>query len=386
MSRNNKIEGIGSVTEGEYDVVSIEGIGKIKGNVSCNKLVVEGIYKGKGIVKTSSFECEGMARILKNMKATNVRIEGMVKIKGAKLEAETISCEGLLTCTEEVSADTITIDGLCSVAKMYGDKIHISTANMNGNMNIPKAIGGFASMYIGRRVNRDYCIVDTIECSELEADHLESKVIKAHSIKLGPECKIGRIECDGTLEYDESCKIGKIIASKVNKKTGSNLINKGEIDMADIKLTKILDMYKASKINADEAEQMLKSLGSIGGTTGNTRSQETPKFSDDKLRVVVMRGNKVISQREYSKGMSINVEYQGDVADVECWGSLSCGNVKGNASAGTSIKAVNIGNNASAGTSIECNDVTNNVSAGTSVNCKEVNGNINAGGGVRINK
>lgn len=383
MSRDNKIEGIGSIIGGEYDTVKIEGVGKIKGDVKCEELLVEGLYKGRGRVQATRFSCEGMGRIHKDMKARTVNIQGMVKLKGAKLEAETILCEGMLTCTEEVSADEIVIEGICSIAKMYGDKIKISADAIRGNTRLPKGLGVFARSYIGRRVSQDHCIVDMIECSELEADYLEAKVIKAHSIKLGPECKVDLIECDGLLEYDATCKIGKIIAREVRKQSYASIENKGEMEMADIKLTKVLDMYKENKINADEAEKMLKSLGVLGGSRV---SEESPRFSDDKLRVVVMRGDKLISQKEYSKGMTINVEYQGNLANVECWGNLTCDDIKGNATAGGNIEAGDIGNNATAGGNMSCDDVGGNVSVGGNITCKDVGGKISAGGDVSIQK
>ncbi|HHV97373.1 MAG TPA: hypothetical protein GXX37_13045 [Clostridiaceae bacterium] len=48
MNKSNKnasIDGIGSIPGGEYDVVSVDGIGKIKGKVICNELKADGLLK-----------------------------------------------------------------------------------------------------------------------------------------------------------------------------------------------------------------------------------------------------------------------------------------------------------------------------------------------------
>lgn len=379
MMRDTKLEGIGSISGGEYNKVSIEGIGKVKGNIICQELTVQGIYKGNGSVQTEKFSCEGMARIFKNVKAQEIRIEGMLKVRGAKLEASKISCEGILTSTGEISADEIGVEGICSVAKMYGEFIKVHTINMNHKIQISKGVRALIAPYIGRTLSQERCIIDVIECTHLEADYLEAKVIKAHTIKLGAGCKVDRIECDGLLEYDESCEIRKIVAEEVKKENDNNNKNKGEIEMADMKLTKILDLYKESKINADEAEKMLKSLGSLGSTIVQ---QESPRFADDKLRVVVMKGNKLISEKEYAKGMTINVVYDGEVGNVECWGNLSCAGVRGNASADGNMKAENVGGNVKADGNVTCGEVSGNVKADGNVECGNVGGNITVDGSV----
>lgn len=383
MSRDNRIEGFGSITAGNYDKVSIEGMGKVKEDITCKELIVGGMYKSKGKVETEKFECNGMSNIFEDLKAKEVKINGMVRIKGAKLEAEDIFCNGMLTCTEEVSADKVIVEGNCSIGTLYGDQIKITQPHGNASFKIPGIVKTFGSAYIGRRVSQEYSIVDIIECTDLQAEYLESKLIRAHKVVLGPYCKVEKIECDGELIYDETCQIGKIEAGQVTRQSNTNNVNEGETDMADIKLTKILDLYKEGQINADEAEKMLKGLGALTQTTAQITSSN---FSDDKLRVVVMRGNRAISQHEYQKGMTIEVAYQGDVAAVECWGNLTCSNVEGAVHVGGDIHSANIEGNAKAGGSINCKNIEGDIKCGGSVNCKDVGGNISAGGGVRLSK
>ena len=109
----------------------------------------------------------------------------------------------------------------------------------------------------------------------------------------------------------------------------------------------------------------------IGAISDQTEQEAKPVFHDDKLRVVVMRGDALIAMHEYQTGMRIDVKYPGDALAVECWGNLSCGNIKRNASAGHGI---------------QCGDVGGNIGCGGSVRCKSANGNIAAGRGVHIVK
>lgn len=255
MNRNANIDGIGSITGGEYDVITIDGIGKVKGNVTCSRLVVDGMLKGKGRINAGSFECDGMSRNFRDIKAKTVKINGLLKLRRAKLESDTINCDGIIVCNREISADEIYIDGVCSVARMYGDKITIKN-RINGitESKIPYKILPFVRAYLGREINLSYSIVDVIECTELFAENLKAKSIKAHNVTLGENCEVDKIECSGELKYSNSCNIGKKSAGKASK------LDEGVENMANVTLVKILDMYKKGTINADEAEKMITSV------------------------------------------------------------------------------------------------------------------------------
>lgn len=58
---------------------------------------------------------------------------------------------------------------------------------------------------------------------------------------------------------------------------------------------------------------------------------------------------------------------EGRLAELKADGSVHCGNVEGNASAGGSLHCDNIGGNANAGGSLKAENVRGNVNAGGSV-------------------
>ena len=68
---------------------------------------------------------------------------------------------------------------------------------------------------------------------------------------------------------------------------------------------------------------------------------------------------------------AIEVKYDGEALNVECYGNLTCGNVNGNVSAGGSVN---------------CGDIEGNVTAGGSIYCQNIGGRVTAGGGVHIGK
>lgn len=387
--RNEKIEGIGSVHGGEYDVVAVEGVGKLKGEVTANKIAVEGLLKAKKPLKTGKLNVEGAGRFFGDVKAEEAKIEGLMKLRGASLYAREISCEGLLVCTKEVSADKITVDGICSVKRLFGDVVDIRSeqgaVEQIKGINLIKFCSG---MYFGRRVSTRRSICDTLECTALSARRLEAEIVRANSVRLSDECKIGKLYCDGDICYDDTCEIGEIISK--NEKIKNNKDKEGLL-MADATLVKILEMYKAGKIGADEAEKMLSSAGFAGAGAAPKREAITGKTGDidweddGKLRIVAFIGRKLLKKgAEESK--KLEVSYDGPALDVVSHLSLTCGDIRGNATAGSHIKCANISGNVTAGSSVECGDVGASITAGSSIRAKCVKGNIRAGSSVTIEK
>ena len=231
--RSEKIEGIGSILAGEYDVIEVEGIGRLKGNVTARQLIVDGIFKSKGKLISDEITIDGVARIFRDVKGKKIKSDGIVKLRNANLYADEIICEGLITSTGEVSADLINIEGICSISKMFGDKIYIkndkSRMEIKGDKRFVKYSIHLGRLYLGRKVSENYSIVDQLECTNLEASGLHSKVVRAGNVKLSDACEIHKLYCDGDMYIDDSCIIGEIISkgkqielANINGKTKGN--------------------------------------------------------------------------------------------------------------------------------------------------------------------
>lgn len=372
--KDTKIDGMGSIHGGEYKNVSIDGMGKLKGNIEAEKVTVSGMFKSKGEIIADEFICDGLARVFKNIKVKKANVSGVLKLRRAKLEADNISCSGVITCNREVSGDEIYIDGACSISKIYGDNVTIK--NKTGalaNSKIPTKLLAVTGVYLGRKVSTTHSLVDVIECTNLEASGLKAKLVKVENVKLYNNCIIDKLECTGKAIIDDSCKIGNIPSKN----------NKGADDMANMNISKILELYKGGKINEEEAEKMLSSV-SNRNIQSDDGTQDVAWEDDNKIRIVVFKGKRLLTKGEAGR-YSINVEYQGDVLEVECDGSLTCGNVNNNIHAGTSVTCGDVEGNVKAGSEISCKDVAGNVSAGSSVTCEDVGGDVKAGSNVACN-
>jgi len=367
--KSESIEGIGSVYGGEYDTILVEGMGKLKGDVTAKKVIVEGIFKGKGRITTDEMRIEGVARVFRDIRAKNVKIEGMLKLRRASLNADKVICEGIMVANREVCADDIYIDGVCSVSNMYGDNVVLKSNvdRIKGSRNfLPVKLKPFFKLYFGRNVSLDHFLIDVLECTNLEAERVKAKVIRANSVKLKDHCMVDKLFCDGEIFIDDTCYVGQIISRDwviTDKKEMS--------DMANMTLVKILDLYKDGKINADEAEKMINSIrlnSRVGHTSGN--ADNLPWEDDGKFRIVAYIGRRLLKKGEPGAA-AIEVKYDGEALNVECYGNLTCGNVNGNVSAGGSVN---------------CGDIEGNVTAGGSIYCQNIGGRVTAGGGVHIGK
>lgn len=400
--KNECIEGIGTVQGGEYDRISIEGVGKLKGMATANKLTAEGLFKSKGKLVADEVHIEGMARVFRNMKLKSIHIEGLLKVRRANISAAKIKSEGLLTSTGEVLADEIIIDGLCSVAKMYGDKVTINsnTSIIQGGLSNDKLrkILSLGALYFGRKIDPQFCVIDQLECSSLKAIGLKSKLVKADSVSLQENCIIEYLYCDGDINIDSSCRVKRIISKNPafngtfpsNKPLTINQdieINKeGEEElMVNNGIKKILDLYKNGKINAKEAEIMLSNVEGVSKSGGHIVEPQVPWEDDGKLRIVAYVGRKLLKRGD-PQANRIEVKYDGEALNVDCYGSLSCRDVMGDVHAGGGVKCGNVKGSVSCGGGITCNDIGGNASCGGGMTCGNVSGNVSAGGGVTIKK
>ncbi len=358
--RREKIEGVGSIYGGEYESILVEGMGKLKGDAKVQTINIDGTFKSKGRIIAEKINIDGFARIYRDIKVKHLTLEGTLKLRRANVNAELVHSDGFLTSTKEISADEILIKGTCSVKKLTGDQIQINHQAPSGK----NVIHGnwLIAPYFGRKVSTNRCLVDVIECTHLKANGLNAKIVRAGSVRL-EDCRINRLYCDSEPKMLKNCKI-KHIYYGVDKTE----LRQKEKNMENVTVKKILDMYKNNVINGDEAELMLKAAITSGSTqelsSQAEQSMGLPWEDDDKLHFVAFLGRKLLKKGEAGEH-KLEVSYDGPAKNVECHGSLSCGDIMGNVSAGQSI---------------ECRDIGGNVSCGGNLSCKDIDGNVKYSG------
>ena len=378
MIRDVRLDGMGSIDGGEYANVSVDGMGKVRGDLACASLNINGKARLLGQVAAQEFVCNGMATCRRQLRAKEIRVSGLLKASREGVQADRIDCDGMISCDGEVTADQIRIAGGCTVASMTGDILHI---HASPQITLQGAGRPLAGILLGRRLGDTPATVDHIECTELYADWLTAKTVRAQRVVLGEHCAIGALEYGETLSYGKTCTIGQILATgpDAGEAAGSEQPAKEEQTMD---ATAILRSFKAGQLNEEEAKQLLDALYRTDAPAAQPPEPAAVAGipDDDTLRIVAMRGNRLLEQREWQQQrIQLEVGYQGNARNVECWGNLNCQDVTGNVNAGLSVSCADVGGGVTAGTSVACGDVNGSVSAGTHITCAAVAGSANAG-------
>ncbi|MEG0273769.1 MAG: polymer-forming cytoskeletal protein [Longicatena sp.] len=196
-----KIEGLGTISEGSYGRIKVEGVGKIRGNVEFETMEIEGTCNADQNLKGGLLNIEGMFKVKGDIRVKQLHIEGMLRTEDRKIYANEIRVEGMLKNSGEVNADRVIIEGCASINDLFGDEITIDY----GYMGV-RGLFHFGHNKLFEKMNR----ANNIECSKLTAQNLTCHSISATDIVLSSHCVVDTIYCNGTLRYDSTCRIKHI--------------------------------------------------------------------------------------------------------------------------------------------------------------------------------
>lgn len=194
--QNIKIEGVGTISGGDYEMVRVDGVGKCEGNLQAQSIDINGTFKCLGAVKTDLFDCDGATELRANLFAKKIIVDGSLVVKnGTKIEAEKIDCDGSIKVVDgQISADIIKSDGYIYAREIVGDQIRIHSR-----------ISRFVKWFNGSFSN-----VELIEATNIELRGVYAKEVNGEQIIIGPRCEIDRVDCSGTLTIDPTATVKEI--------------------------------------------------------------------------------------------------------------------------------------------------------------------------------
>lgn len=111
--------------------------------------------------------------------------------------------------------------------------------------------------------------------------------------------------------------------------------------------------------------------------------QTVPWADDNTLRVVMYRGQKMLSYEEVKTSIfarKIQLDYHGEALNISSCCDVSCGIVSGNVYAEGNVNCDAVYGSVSAGGDVNCDGIGASVNAGGDVNCDDVGGDIRCGG------
>lgn len=233
MNKNRDliINGFGSSSGGEFELASINGKGKVHGDIDCKHYDCNGFGTVNGNIKAETVKINGKSTINGNVDADSITIDGHssmsgevntekirisgsgsiggslrgehIKINGkasigGDCEAEEFDSEGLFTIGGLLNAENIDIllYGDCKAKEIGGQTIRIKQ-RIHGFMKIVKSI------YPIRLVT------DVIEGDDLYLEGVKAKIIRGNNVTIGKNCEIDLLEYKGAIEVDKSSKVMK---------------------------------------------------------------------------------------------------------------------------------------------------------------------------------
>jgi hypothetical protein len=192
-----KMEGIGNINGGEFDTITIEGVGNCNNNLRAKTLNIEGVFNCTGEVEAEYIYCEGVANFKSNIRTKKINIEGVLNQKGeSKIEAEEIICDGVIKSRGEISVDRMDADGCIEAKEVVGDHIIInSRLHKNRFMNL---------------FNREKSEINLVEATTIELSGVYANTVNGKDITIGPNCTIDNIDCSGLLSIDRTSVVKNI--------------------------------------------------------------------------------------------------------------------------------------------------------------------------------
>ncbi len=218
-----RINGLGSSSGGNYNLVQINGKGDINGDLECTDLQINGLGCIHGNAKTGTVRVAGKAEIDGNLKGHQIIVDGMTEVRGA-VSGDLIENRGMLKVGKDCGVETFksqggfTVGGLLNAGKIEIEIYATSRAREIGGEQIEIRSGdafGFkkflSSIFPGLQLTRDLT-AETIEGDSIYLENATVKTVRGHDVRIGPGCMINVVEYKNTFYKDSGATV------KENKK------------------------------------------------------------------------------------------------------------------------------------------------------------------------
>ncbi len=228
---NMKIAGEGTVGGGTYGDVTINGAGRVTGDVTSDGFKINGAGSAdgnvasmlidingsgsfNGKVETKEMNIKGDASVKQGLGVNDLKVKGRLSAGGiaantvdvrgevrvhANLEAETFTGEGAFKVDGLMNAGTLTfaLHGLSSAREIGGDRVSITL----GRGFVGASILG---LFGDRRLT-----AETIEADEVLLENTTAKVVRGTNVRIGTGCDIALVEYSGTIDVAPDARVGE---------------------------------------------------------------------------------------------------------------------------------------------------------------------------------
>jgi cytoskeletal protein CcmA (bactofilin family) len=215
---NLNISGLMGGQGGLYNSVTINGLGKVKGDLDCIDFFCHGTANIDGRFKAQSAEIHGIARIAADCVAKHMKVHGKSTV-GGHLSGEEIEIHGFMNVKGNCDAETFhsrggfRINGLLNAEKIDIFLYAKCKAKEIGGGIIrvqkPGAMSPFQNLIRTILPKFDVLTTDLIEGDEIVLENTRAKVIRGTKVTIGPGCEIDLVEYKEQLQLDKNAKVAE---------------------------------------------------------------------------------------------------------------------------------------------------------------------------------
>lgn len=208
------IEGVTSFEGGEFNRVEIDGVVNLKGELKAGDLGVDGVFNASADVMANKLGIDGVANFGGNVRCHRAEVDGVMNLNGGKLEADTLSCDGVVKSNGEINADKVTAEGTINAREIYGDEVKICS-HPNTAHGILSGIGKFLKgMSLDNDIEKFQKMqssdIGIIEATKVNLEYAAVKQVCGSEVTIGEGCYVESVDCDGILKISRYAVVKNI--------------------------------------------------------------------------------------------------------------------------------------------------------------------------------
>ncbi len=230
-----KINGSGTASGGAYNLVRINGSGRVTGDVDCCDLVINGSGDVNGKSQCVTVKVNGSGRLTGDVKSNEVKVNGSAnfgggiscgtlkvvgsaEVKGG-VEAHVVDIDGSMKAEGNCSAEGFSSNGMFEIGGLLNAENvdirlywHKSRAKEIGGKRITAALGKAGLGVIKAifpSINFPQLEADLIEGDEINLENTTAKVVRGNNVVIGGGCDIGLVEYKGSYRKNMGAKVAE---------------------------------------------------------------------------------------------------------------------------------------------------------------------------------
>jgi len=223
------VHGQGSVHEGEYEKVTIHGMGHIVGPVKTGEASFQGDVRVKAHLTFSKMKTAGRCSCHGELDGEEMHVHGDTTLHG-EVRVRHVKASGKLQVDRGIRGELVQAQGVLHIA----GGIECERIELKGSVHVPgllnashvsimfdensmiEEIGGehIRIMYdekkgwFGRKRLRDVKLkANSIEGNHVTLEHTHARIVRGEDVVIGPNCQIELVEYSRSLEISSEASV-----------------------------------------------------------------------------------------------------------------------------------------------------------------------------------